>query len=122
MKNAISMKNIEFKKMYKTNKSIANNLLILYTLKCDLNDKNKLGICASKTVGNSVIRHRATRLIREAYRTLEDDIKLNNSIVIVARKSILYCKEQEVQAALYNLLKRSNLLISNDCQINESNK
>lgn len=122
MKNAISMKNIEFKKMYKTNKSIANNLLILYTLKCDLNDKNKLGICASKTVGNSVIRHRATRLIREAYRTLEDDIKLNNSIVIVARKSILNCNEQEVQAALYNLLKRANLLISNDCQINESNK
>lgn len=114
MKNALSMNNREFQKVYKTNKSLANNLLILYTFKGELNDKNKLGICASKTVGNSVIRHRSVRLIREAYRHLEDKISTNNWIVIVARKAIIGEKEQNVEKALYNLLKRSDLLIKDD--------
>lgn len=110
MKNAISMKNMEFKKIYKNGKSLANNLLILYTFKSDLNGINKLGICASKTVGNSVIRHRATRLIREAYRKLEDNISKDYYIVVIARKSIVGTKEMDVEKALYNLLKRAKLL------------
>ncbi|MCQ2978955.1 MAG: ribonuclease P protein component [Clostridia bacterium] len=111
MKSAISMKNHEFNKVYKTKKSVANNLLILYTLKDDFNGINKLGICASKTVGNSIVRHRSCRLIREAYRHLEDRIKKDHYVVVVARSTIKNVKEQEVEKALYHLLKKSNMLI-----------
>ena len=34
--------------------------------------KNRLGISVSKKVGNSIVRHRLTRLIRESYRLQED--------------------------------------------------
>lgn len=122
MKNAISMKNFEFNKVYKTKNSVANNLLVMYTLKSnDLDNKNKLGICASKTIGNSIVRHRACRLIREAYRHLEDRIETNYYVVIVARVTIKNVKEQEVEKALYHLLKKSELLINKNND-NDDNK
>mgnify|MGYP002514831627 CR=1 FL=1 len=39
----------------------------MYVLENNLG-KNRLGISVSKKVGNSVVRHRVTRLIRESYR------------------------------------------------------
>lgn len=122
MKNAISMKNHEFQKVYKSAKSIANNLLILYTKPCNLDNINKLGVCASKTVGNSIARHRACRLMREAYRHLEDKIKLNNYIIVIARPNITKVKEMEVEKALYHLLKKSDLLNNSDKKNNEQNE
>ena len=47
--------------------------------------KNRLGISVSKKVGNSVVRHRITRLIRECYRLNEDLFKHNLDIVVIAR-------------------------------------
>lgn len=110
MKNTVSLKNTEFKKVYKNGKSVANNLLILYTLEYVENNSNKLGICASKNVGNSVIRHRATRLIRESYRLLESQIKSGKIIIVIARKNIIDKNCMEVKSALYHLLKKSDLL------------
>ena len=110
MKNTISLKNKEFKKVYKSGKSVANHLLILYTLDDTSLLSNKLGICASKAVGNSIERHRATRLIREAYRLNEDKIKANKYIVVIARKNILEKKYNDVEGALIHLLKKMNLL------------
>ena len=112
MKNTVSMKNFEFKKVYKNSKSVANNLLILYTLEGAHITENKLGICASKTVGNSIIRHRATRLIRESYRLMEDKIKPNVYIVVIARKNIIDKNCMEVKSALYHLLKKADLLVN----------
>lgn len=111
MKNTSSMKNFEFRNVYKNGKSVANNLLILYTLE-SAQVNNKLGICASKTVGNSVFRHRATRLIRESYRLMESKIKTGRYIVIVARKNINEKNCMEVKSALCHLLKKSDLLIN----------
>ena len=47
--------------------------------------KNRLGISVSKKVGNSVVRHRLTRLIRESYRLNEAEFENSLDIVVVAR-------------------------------------
>jgi len=114
MKNTISIKNIEFKKIYKKGKSVANNLLILYTLESDDNTVRRLGICSSKKIGNSVIRHRSTRLIRESYRHMESNIKQGYYVVVIARKNIIGKKCMEVESALNHLLRKADLLIKND--------
>ena len=64
-------KNMDFQKVYNGGKSYANKYLVMYVLENNLN-KNRIGISVSKKVGNSVIRHRITRLIRESYRLHED--------------------------------------------------
>ena len=64
-------KNRDFQNVYKKGKSYANRYLVMYVLENDT-DRNRLGISVSKKVGNSVIRHHVTRLIRESYRLQED--------------------------------------------------
>lgn len=63
-------KNTDFRKVYKNGASYANRFLVMYILPNDT-DRNRLGISVSKKVGNSVVRHRLTRLIRESYRLQE---------------------------------------------------
>ena len=45
----------------------------------------KLGITISKKVGNSVVRNRIRRLIRENYRVLENRLILGFDVVFIAR-------------------------------------
>lgn len=64
-------KNRDFKFVYQHGKSYANRYLVMYVLG-NGSDQNRLGISVSKKVGNSVIRHHITRLIRESYRLHEE--------------------------------------------------
>ena len=64
-------KSKDFQNVYNKGNSYANRLLVMYVLE-NHTDKNRLGISVSKKVGNSVIRHHLTRLIREGYRLQED--------------------------------------------------
>ena len=57
-------KNWDFQLVYKKGTSYANRYLVMYVLKNQLN-RNRIGISVSKKVGNSVVRHHLTRLIRE---------------------------------------------------------
>lgn len=85
MSKVISLKNSrEFGSVYNTRNSVANKYLVMYLRNNGL-DYNRLGISVSKKVGNSVVRHRVTRLIREAYRLNRANIDVGYDIVIVAR-------------------------------------
>ena len=61
----------DFQHVYQKGKSYANKYLVMYILKNDMK-KNRIGISVSKKVGNSVVRHKITRLIRESYRLNEN--------------------------------------------------
>ena len=74
----------QFKIVYNNGKSYANRELVMYLRKND-SDTNRLGISVSKKVGNSVVRHRITRLIRESYRLNEAKLLQGYDIVVVAR-------------------------------------
>lgn len=55
---------------------------------------NRLGITASKKIGNAVRRNRAKRLIRLAYYNSEINMPVGIDIVIVARSPICDIKSQ----------------------------
>lgn len=102
-------KNIEFLNVYCHGKSYANKYLVMYVLNNKL-DENRFGITVSKKVGNSVVRHRITRLIRECIRLQESNILTEYDIVIVARKAAKDKKYQDIESAFLNLCKRQNIL------------
>ena len=95
-------KNEDFKKVYEKGKSFANRHLVMYVLENKL-ERNRIGISVSKKVGNSVVRHRVTRLIRESYRISEDYFKCGYDIVIIARTTVKELTFKEIKSALLHL-------------------
>lgn len=105
MKYSVTLKkNEEFKEIYRTGKSYANKYLIMY-VKRNNSDINRLGISVSKKVGNSVVRHRITRLIRESYRLSEDSFLNGFDIIVVARTAAKGKDYSEIESALLHLIK-----------------
>ena len=105
-----SLKNSrEFKKVYDNGKSYANKYLVMYMYH-NGTEENRVGISVSKKVGNSVVRHRATRLIRESVRLNKEKIKRGYDIVIIARGSIKDKKYKDVESAYLHLCKLHHLL------------
>lgn len=95
-------KNSNFVNVYHHGKSYANKYLVMYILKND-SDQNRYGITVSKKVGNSVIRHRVTRLIRESIRLNEEKFDRGFDIVIVARTTAKNRNYDEMESALLHL-------------------
>ena len=102
-------KNSDFKNVYSRGKSYANKYLVMYMLENNMG-KNRIGISVSKKVGNSVVRHRITRLVRESYRLHENIFNSGLDIVIVARKSTLGVGYAEIESALLHLGKLHHIL------------
>lgn len=114
MKNFISLKkNSEFKFVYENGKSYANKYLVLYVVKNDLKE-NHIGISVSKKVGNSVVRHRLTRLIRESYRLNKEKFNSGLDLIIVARVNAKGKSYKEVESALLHLGKMQGILKKED--------
>lgn len=95
-------KNKDFQNVYKNGTSNANRYLVMYVLKNQCT-KNRLGISVSKKVGNSVVRHRVTRLIRESYRLNETAFHTGLDLVVIARPSAKGRTYQEMESALLHL-------------------
>ena len=99
----------DFQHVYKNGKSYANKYLVMYVLK-NSRDKNRLGISVSKKVGNSVVRHKVTRLIRESYRLHENIFNSGLDIVVIARNSASEISYEETESALLHLAKLHHII------------
>lgn len=73
-------------------------------------DKNRIGISVSKKVGNSVVRHRITRLVRESYRLHESVFNSGLDMVIIARPSAASIGYEEAESALLHLAKLHHII------------
>ncbi len=102
-------KNHQFQFVYKNGRSYANRYLVMYVKENGL-DINRIGISVSKKVGNSVVRHRVTRLIRESYRLHEDIFDSGLDMVIVARPGAAAVGYQEAESALLHLSKLHRII------------
>lgn len=102
-------KNSDFQKVYREGKSYANRYLVMYILE-NGTSSNRIGISVSKKVGNSVVRHRVKRLIKEAYRLHEDMLQNGFDIVIIARVSAKKISYPETKSALMHLAGIQNIL------------
>ena len=101
-------KNKDFQNVYKRGKSFANRYLVMYILENHL-DKNRFGISVSKKVGNSVVRHHLTRLLRESYRLQEAHFQNGYDIVVIARVSAKDKGFHDFDSALVHLGKLHNI-------------
>ena len=110
-------KNREFQFVYQNGKSYGNRYLVMYYLE---NGKigNRLGISVSKKVGNSVIRHRVVRLIKESYRLNENKFVGGVDMIVIARPGAKEKSFFEIESALLHLARKQKLIRKEDqtCQ------
>ena len=112
MKDPLILRNKEdFSRLHKNGKSAAGKHVVLVTVKNEL-PYNRRAFLSSKKVGNSVQRHRATRLMREAFRQIEKETVLpeGNDFLFIARSTITDSKCADVKKSIEAALKRASLL------------
>lgn len=105
-------KNRDFQNVYRQGRSCGNRLLVMYVLENGL-ESNRVGISVSKKVGNSVVRHHLTRLIRESYRLREEMFNSGLDIVVIARVSAKEAGFHEIESALMHLAGLHKILNEN---------
>jgi ribonuclease P protein component len=106
-------KNRDFQQVYKKGTSFANRYLVMYVMDNGM-EKNRVGISVSKKVGNSVVRHRVKRLIKEAYRLQEEKFRRGMDVVIIARVSAKDISYEKTESALLHLGKLHHILETDD--------
>ena len=101
-------KNSEFRNVYENGRSYADKFIVVYVWK-NGTSHNKVGISCSKKVGNSVVRHRFARLVREAYRLHEDVFNSGLDIVVVARACARDASFFDIEASLLSLAGKARI-------------
>ena len=102
-------KNSDFQYIYRNGKSYANRLLVMYVVRSG-GEANSIGISVSKKVGNSVVRHHVTRLLREMN---DNKIETGLNIILVARVAAARSDYRHLEGAymhlcgLHHILKES---------------
>jgi len=99
----------DIKRVRRLGKSRAHPFVVLI---CHPNQINKvrLGIIASRSVGNAVQRNRSKRRIREVVRPLIPAIQTGWDIILLARRPVVSVNYPEICTAINNLLIQSKLL------------
>ena len=110
MKYSVSLKsNTDFRRVYSKGRSKGNRYLVMYIFENN-QAVNRYGISVSKKVGNSVVRHHLTRLLRESYRLHEDMFSSGLDIVVVVKTSASDCNYKEIESALLHLAKLHSII------------
>ena len=70
----------------------------------------RLGVITAKSIGNAVVRARARRLLREAFRLHQHDLAQPVDLVLVAQKPIVGRPFAPVEEAFLAMLRKTGLL------------
>ena len=99
----------EFRNCYENGKSYANKFVVVYVWE-NCGSNNKIGISCSKKIGNSIVRHRFARLVREAYRLHENVFNSGLDIVVVARACARDASYFDIEESLLSLAGKARII------------
>ena len=106
-------KTSQFQQAYDQNRRWHGRHMVLF-LRSGPDASFRLGVVASKRVGNAVDRARAKRRLREAFRRGRSGFAgTADDVVLVARRSILTATWSEVTGDLQKLAKQAGLVPAN---------
>ncbi|MCD7731970.1 MAG: ribonuclease P protein component [Oscillospiraceae bacterium] len=95
-----------FLRLYRKGKYTATEYFTAYYMPNKL-PFNRFGITAGKKIGSAVVRNRAKRILREAYRKNELSMPIGYDIVFVARPGIVGAKTGDIERVLLSKVIKS---------------
>lgn len=112
MKKAEVLRNKEdFDRLHNKGKSVGSRFAVVVYLPNHLGYSRK-AFLASKKIGNSIVRHRSTRLMKEAFRIIEKDydVPVGMDFLFIARAAIKDSKCADVKKAIEAAMKKAGIL------------
>lgn len=104
-----------FQEAFAQKKSVVGRYMVIWIREAD-DARQRVGIISSRKVGMAVLRNRARRKIREAWRANRHRLLRTADVVIVTRRAINEATAQDVTTELIHLLTRRGLMESNKGQ------
>ncbi|HOE56977.1 MAG TPA: ribonuclease P protein component [Bacillota bacterium] len=101
-------KNYEFKKVYNEGKYYVDKYVVMYIIKNNA-AFNRIGFSVSKKIGNSVVRNKIRRQMKEIYRGFANNTKSGHDIVFTARAGIGSVNFSVIENSMITILKRAKL-------------
>lgn len=92
-------------RLYQKGRKVGTRSLVVYALPAGA-PSPRLGITVSSKVGGSVVRNRAKRLIREAYRRIPSILESGLDLVINGRQAVARASFVQIRAELEQALRR----------------
>lgn len=101
-------KNGDFRRIYRSTKSLSTKYLVLYAKKSQ-NEDLRVGFSISKKIGKANIRNYYKRRLREIVRRHMAHIHLGYDLVILARGPIIEASFSDLEKNVKYLLKKSGV-------------
>ena len=116
MRSFESLKNNrDYIRAYRRGTPVVTPCLAIY---CIRNNKgrNRVGLTASKKIGNAVKRNRAKRIMRAAADMIMPELRTGYDFVLVSRSATPLLKAQDIYNELYDFAAENNLLAETTLQ------
>ena len=98
----------DFQHVYQKGTSVAGRGMILYVLR-DVRVAGKVGFAAGKKLGCAAVRSRTKRLLREAYRHMQHELRQDVGILLIGRAGLAAGKMQDAAGELRRLARRAQI-------------
>ncbi len=96
--------NRDFSRVYRRGTSKADSCLVVYKYVRGDGGPSRFGVSVSKKVGNSVIRHKIKRRLKEIYRLNEDGFSTGCDFAVIARSRAKYADYKTLEKSLLRLM------------------
>ena len=100
----------DFSRLKQEGQRLASGCLIGNWRRMPVGSSPRLGVVTSKRIGNAVVRSRARRLLREAFRVHQHDFSAPVEMVLVARPSIAGKPLAVVEKDFLTMVRKAGLL------------
>ncbi|HEX4265190.1 MAG TPA: ribonuclease P protein component [Verrucomicrobiae bacterium] len=100
----------DFSRVRQDGQRLVHGCMIANWRKLPVESSHRLGVVTSGKLGNAVVRNRARRLLREAFRTHQYDLTQPVDLVLVARASIVGKTFAFVEKDFLTTLRKAGLL------------
>ena len=101
--------NMEFQKVYKNGKNYWNRNLILFVKKNGL-AYTRVGYSITKKIGNSVVRNKIRRQLKEVYRLNFYRIEEGYDLIFIPKKNIVDISFKEIESAMIHIMSISKVI------------